>query len=83
MFISALQDFFSALARVESLIWGYTSTTHMSSDPSIGYLLYIGDITPQLYRDYDIYHYKDPYEPTTIMSCQGFERCSHHYIESE
>ena len=57
---------------MESLIWGYTPTTHMSSDPSIGYLLYIGiywDIIPQLYRDYDIYHYKDPYEPTTRMEC--------------
>ena len=45
--------------------------THLSNDKNLGWLGYIGDYTTQLYRDYNIInHYKDPYEPTSIMESQ-------------
>ena len=40
----------------------------VSSDQKSGHLLYMRDYTTQLYRDYFISHYKDPYK--------GFDRCS-------
>ena len=40
------------------------------------YLIYL--IVLPSYMVIVINHYKDPYQPTTIMECQqGFERCSH------
>ena len=48
----------------------------MSSNPNPGYLLYIGSCTTQLHIGNIINHCKDPYEPMSIMECQGFERCS-------
>ena len=33
----------------------------VSSEKKPGWLFYIGDYTTQLYRDYFINHYKDPY----------------------
>ena len=43
---------------------------HSSANP--GYLLYIGDYTTQLYGDYFINHYKDPYQTTSIMESRMF-----------
>ena len=48
----------------------------MSSNPNPGYLLYIGSCITQLHIGNIINHCKDPYEPMSIMECQGFERCS-------
>ena len=49
----------------------------VSSDQKSGYLLYMRGYTTQLYRDYFISHYKDPYKPTSTMEChQRFDRCS-------
>ena len=33
----------------------------LSHEKNLGWLGYIGDYTTQLYRDYDINHYHDPY----------------------
>ena len=38
-----------------------------SNEKNPGWLGYIGDYTTQLYRDYFINHYKDPYKPSSIM----------------
>ena len=39
-----------------------TSEAQVSNEKKkTGYLLYIGDYTTQLYGDYFINHYKDPY----------------------
>ena len=39
----------------------------MRNEKNPGYLLYIGDYTTQLYGDYFINHYKDPYQTTRIQ----------------
>ncbi len=55
----------------------------MSSDQNPGYQLYIEIILPS-YIGIIIGHYKDPYQPTSIMECQqGFERCSNVSVASE
>ena len=38
----------------------------LSNETIPGWLGYIGDYTTQVYRDYFINHYKDPYKPTSI-----------------
>ena len=38
-----------------------SALTQLSNEKYSGYLLYIGDYTTQLYWDYFINHYKDPY----------------------
>ena len=40
---------------------------HVSNEKNLGWLGYIGDYTTQLYRDYFIIHYKDPYSPSRIQ----------------
>ncbi len=40
-----------------------------------------GDYTTQLYGEYLISQYKDPYKPICMMEChKGFERCSSDYL---
>ena len=41
----------------------------MSNEKKTGCLGYIGDYTTQLYRDYFISQYKDPYQAISIMEC--------------
>ena len=42
----------------------------MSSDQNPGYSVYIGDEILSSYIGIIIGHYKDPYQPTSIMECQ-------------
>ena len=70
------------------LLWKFPGVDLPPSDPTKipkiveqwprdpGYYLYIGDEILPVYIGIIIGHYKDPYQPTSIMECQqGFERC--------
>ena len=51
--------------------------SQLSNEKKTGWLGYIRDEILPSYIGIIISHYKDPYQPTSIMECQqGFERCS-------
>ena len=55
---------------------GMVQKIYLSSDQNLAVCSIEGVILPS-YIGIIISHYKDPYQPTSIMECQqGFERCS-------